>query len=336
MYVNWITRYGNAKNASPVIGLRTPPKLVLTCTSRSGANRVPRGQQINCTASTDPPESGELKVTGWQFSGGDFKYPDSEAGDEVPTGTTWGGEMAMSGTVTVKAKLNGVDVSASVDVTVEARTEFKKQRVSVDIRPGTLADVPGRDRPFDPPQSVTDFGRALTNASTLGYEPKTNMAEVLRTIRTIQDEGPNHGLAYLKEVPMQATAIVVIHPALARGSAFFRAQPQTSNIVHGTPPCVQSRWDVYVRQVEEHEGLRGNPNSHVGFFEAALNPAAAEAVEHVVGRVSQLAAMAQEWQELLGPVAARAQKQGSNEVFHSAPGGRVGFGCEFNFDLRGR
>jgi hypothetical protein len=143
-------------------------------------------------------------------------------------------------------------------------------------------------------------------------------------------------LAYLKEVPIQATAIVVIHPALARGSAFFRAQPQTSNIVHGTPPCVQSRWDVYVRQVEEHEGLRGNPNSHVGFFEAALNPAAAEAVEHVVGRVSQLAAMAQEWQELLGPVAARAQKQGSNEVFHSAPGGRVGFGCEFNFDLRGR
>lgn len=135
---------------------------------------------------------------------------------------------------------------------------------------------------------------------------------------------------------MQPTAIVVIHPALTRGSAFYRAQAQTSNVVHGTPPCVQSRWDEYVRLVEEHEGLHGNRNSHVGFFEAALNPAAAETVEHVVGRVDNLASMAQEWQELLNPVAERALAQSSNEVFHKAPGGSVQFGCEFNFDVRGK
>jgi hypothetical protein len=88
--------------------------------------------------------------------------------------------------------------------------------------------------------------------------------------------------------------------------------------------------------VEEHEGLRGNPNSHVGALEAALNPAAAEAVEHLVGRTDQLAVMADEWLELLKPVADRALKQASNEVFHSTPGGRVRFGCEFNFDVQGR
>jgi hypothetical protein len=220
-------------------------------------------------------------------------------------------------------------------VTVEARTEFKKKRVSVDVRPGTLADVPEPRRPRDPPSDGTDFGRALLQASILGYEPKNNMAEVLRTIRMIQDEGPNHGLAYLKEVPMRPTAVVVIHPALTRGSAFYAAQAQTSNVVHGTPRCVQSRWDEYVRLVEEHEGLNGNPDSHVGFFQAALNPAAAETVEHIVGRVDHLASMAREWQQLLDPVTEHALAQSSDAVFHKAVGGTIRFGCNFNFDPRG-
>jgi hypothetical protein len=103
--------------------------------------------------------------------------------------------MAMSGTVTVTAKVNGAEQSKSVGVTVEARTEFKKKRVDVSIRPGTLEDVPEPQRPRDPPRDVTDFGRAIPKASTSGYDPKTNMAEVLRNIRMIQDEGPNHGLA---------------------------------------------------------------------------------------------------------------------------------------------
>jgi hypothetical protein len=102
----------------------------------------------------------------------------------------------------------------------------------------------------------------MPEASSSGYDPKTNLAEVLRNVRMIQDEGPNHGLVYLREVPMQATATVVVHPALTRGSAFYRAQAQASTVVHGTQRCVQSRWDEYVRLVEEHEGLHGNPNSH--------------------------------------------------------------------------
>jgi hypothetical protein len=91
-----------------------------------------------------------------------------------------------------------------------------------------------------------------------------------------------------------------------------------------------------VRLVEQHEGLEGNANSHVGAFQAALNPAAARAVEHVVGRTNNLAAMAGEWIRLLNPVGENADRQSSNEIFHSTPGGRVQFGCEFNFDLRGR
>jgi hypothetical protein len=59
-------------------------------------------------------------------------------------------------------------------------------------------------------------------------------------------------------------------------------------------------------------------------------------VEHVVGRVDNLASMAREWQQLLSPVVERALAQSSNEVFHKAPEGLVRFGCEFNFDVRGR
>jgi hypothetical protein len=308
--------------------------LQLACTP----NPVTRGDVIHCTASKDsasPPA--ELTEIRWEFSGEDFKYPDDAAGDPVPSGSTWGGEMAMSGTVTVRAKLGGRDQSASTPVNVAPRTEFKKKRVSVHISQGTLADVPlDLGRPNDPPKSVSDLGRALTYPRISGYDPRTDLAEVQRTVALIQDEGPNHGLAYLKEVPMKPTAVVVIHPALARGSTFYRRQAQSSNVVHGTPPCVQSRWDEYVRMVEDHEGLRGNPNSHVGALEAAINPAAAEAVEHVVRRADELAAMADEWWELLKPVADRALEQASNEVFHSTPGGRVRFGCEFNFEDQGR
>lgn len=322
---------------SDVVRAGAAAALKLTCTSSLGENRVTRGDTISCTASKDPVDApGEIEVTAWRFSGGDYKYPDGEAGDEVPTGTTWGGEMAMSGTVTVTAKVNGTAASASAAVIVHERTEFKQKRIHVDIRPGTLADVPIEERPDDPPRRVSDLGRAMQATTVSGYEPKTNMAEVLRTVRFIQDEGPNHGLAYLKEIPMIATAIVVIHPALTRGSAFYQDQPQSSNVVHGRRPCVRSNWDEYVRLVEEHEGLRGNPNSHVGAFQAALNPAAAEAVEHVVGRVNALAAMADKWQELLSAVRERAVKQSSNVVFHETPGGTVRFGCEFNFDVRGR
>jgi hypothetical protein len=322
------------RGAQPPPPPQQEPRLQLACTP----NPVTRGDVIHCTASKDSASlPAELTEIRWEFSGGDFKYPDDAAGDPVPSGSTWGGEMAMSGTVTVRAKLGGRDQSASTTVNVAPRTEFKKKRVSVHISQGTLADVPlDLGRPNDPPKSVSDLGRALTYPRISGYDPRTDLAEVQRTVALIQDEGPNHGLAYLKEVPMNPTAVVVIHPALARGSTFYRRQAQTSNVVHGTPPCVQSRWDEYVRMVEDHEGLRGNTNSHVGALEAAINPAAAEAVEHIVRRTDQLAEMADEWWELLKPVADRALEQASNEVFHSTPGGRVRFGCEFNFEAQGR
>jgi hypothetical protein len=322
---------------SPVID--PTRQLTLECKGPDGRpNTVVRGSRIDCALRAEPGSaSGAITVTGWQFTGTDFTYPDIAAGDDAPTGTTWGGEMAMSGTITVKAKVNGVDRTASASVTVTPREEFKRKQVQVSIRPGTLEDVPvEQGRPEDPPNDVTDLGRAITFGSILGYEPGENADELLRILRMIQHEGPNHGLAYLKEVLMQPNAVVVIHPALTRGSVFYRAQPQTSNVVSGTKPCVQSGWNTYVRLVEEHEGLHGNRNSHVGAYQAALNPAAAEAVEHVVGRTSNLTAMATEWIQLLTPVAEKARQQSSNEVFHNTSEGRVQFGCEFNFNVQGR
>jgi hypothetical protein len=326
-------RYTGSQTVTIYVRRKQQPELTLTCSP----NPVIRGEEITCTAGKKANAPGELTDIRWEFSGNGFKYPDADAGEKAPSEPTWTGEMAMSGTVTVVAKLNGAEQSKSVGVTIEARTEFRKKHVSVDVRPGTLEDVPLElGRPSDPPKDVTDLGRALTEPGILEYDPATNMADLLRIIRLIDDQGPNHGLAYLKEVPMKPTAVVVIHPALLRGSTFFRQQARTSNVVHGTAPCVQSRWDEYVRLVEEHEGLRGNRNSHVGAFGAALNPAAAESVEHLVRPTDQLAAMADEWWHLLQPVIDRATEQASNNVFHSTPGGRVRFGCEFNFDASGR
>ena len=160
------------------------------------------------------------------------------------------------------------------------------------------------------------------------------MADTVRTMKMIEDGEPNQGLIYLREVPMRTTAVVVIHPAMMRGSAFYRQQARDSHIVSGTPPCVQSGWERYIRLIEEHEGLSGNSNSHVGAFQAALNPDAAEAVEEIVGRTSSPAAMADEWFERLEPIADKAIRASSNEVFHARPDGAVRFGCNFNFDVR--
>jgi hypothetical protein len=341
-FVHVYGRYNGFWHEARLYGVRaTESTLVLECTAPDGTKmRAPgtlqleRTATISCAAFADP--AAELTNVRWSFSGQGFTYPETSEGDPPIDTPGWGGTIVMSGTISVQAEINGAEQRKQLSVDVQPRAGFKAKEVQVSIRRGTLADVPEDERPNDPPTNVTDLGRAMSTASLLGYNPREDLAEVLRTIGMIQDEGPNHGLAYLKEVPMQPSAIVVIHPALNRGSAFYGAQAQTSNVVSGTQPCVQSRWDTYVRLVEEHEGLNGNANSHVGAFQAALNPAAAEAVEHVVGRMNNLAAMAQEWTQLLRPVAANAFRQSSNEVFHQRPGGRVPFGCEFNFNVRRR
>jgi hypothetical protein len=312
----------------------TAPALKLTCTSKLGENRVTRGDTITCTASKDPVDaSGELADVRWAFTGMGFKYPDAEAGDEVPTGTTWKGKMVMSGTVSVKAKLNGSEQSASVSVDVQPRADFLEKRVEVAVRPGTLADVPGSARPADFPSGVRDLGRAVNMGGGMAYDPKNNLAAVLRTVGIVQDGGPNHNLAYLEEIPLDASSIVVVHPALAEGTAFHQAQARESRVVSGTPPCLQSRFGEYIRKVAEHEGIDGNPNSHVGYFEQALNPLAARAVEPLVYHSSRLAEMAREWQRLLRPIVDSALVKSGDPLDDDHP---IRFGCEFNFDSRTR
>ena len=63
------------------------PRLALTCTSpteRLPDNQVTRGKEIVCTARKEPADAvGELSDIAWQFTGGDFKFPDEAAGERA-------------------------------------------------------------------------------------------------------------------------------------------------------------------------------------------------------------------------------------------------------------
>lgn len=90
-----------------------------------------------------------------------------------------------------------------------------------------------------------------------------------------------------------------------------------------------------LQQVEAHEGLGANPHPHVGYYEKALNPKTAQAVEHLVAPSRErgaLASMAAEWPRLLEEVEEEASRR-SDDVDRDHP---VRFGCRFNYDFHGR
>jgi hypothetical protein len=318
---------GAAVDESQVLGVTPDPTLTLECTP----NPVVRGDDIKCDVST--PSGGALTDISWEFTGNGFRYPDIAAGDFPASGVTWGGQMVMSGTVSVRAKVHGVELSKEVVVTVEARPEFLRRRVPVVPRVGTLDDFSENDPPDNPPNDQTDLGRSRARAVDAGWNPSQDLTEAVRLVGFVEDEGPNHGLAYLKEVPLTIEATVLVHPELAIGTQFYRAQA-TRRIDAGIQPCLQSDFNRYIRLVKDHEGFDVKPVSHLGFYESALNPAAAQAVEHIVGSAANVAAMARAWAAALDPVT-RAARRRMGEL-HDAAGGKVNFGCEFNWDRHRR
>jgi hypothetical protein len=93
--------------------------------------------------------------------------------------------------------------------------------------------------------------------------------------------GPNQGVWYLTQVPLQALSRIWInYVALADSSDFWFLQPK------GGPPtqCTRSQVAPFLPLVEEHEGLTLSlsPPSHAGVWRNELNAQVPTAVEHIV------------------------------------------------------
>lgn len=186
------------------------------------------------------------------------------------------------------------------------------------------------------PRQEEHLGTVSIAASALGWPISEDAAVSSKYVEIISDGGPNDGLAYLVDVPLQVTATVVVHPELREGSAFYLAQATESRVVSGSGPCLRRDFDRFIRQIEAHEGLDGNPRSHVGYYDLALSPAAAHAVEDLVGESRKpggLAAMAGEWDTRMQPAINEAIRRTEEDLDQDHP---VRFGCTFSWNVRRR
>lgn len=101
-----------------------------TTTAEPQSIALERGGEISCKAVAQP--SGTVDVVGWQFAGENFTYPDVAAGDMEVTDPEWGGTIATSGTITVRAKINGSsETSRAMKVGVTPRPAFRDKRVPI-------------------------------------------------------------------------------------------------------------------------------------------------------------------------------------------------------------
>ncbi|MDB4951306.1 MAG: hypothetical protein JWM27_3955 [Gemmatimonadetes bacterium] len=307
-------------------------KLLLECNGKRApeAVEVERAEQLRCQARSDSPPA-MLAVQGWTFRGADFSYPDLVAGDAAETSAAWGGQIVMSGTISVTGTINGAAQSATMEVRVKPREAWHSKEVQVVPTPVDFQQLDEQARPHVPPHGPEDLGRAFFRPIG-GFDVRSDPQQAARVLGFVADYGPNHGLAYLKDVPLTVVAQVYVSESLTQHGDFWRAQAEQSNAMIGPPRCVRSAFGSYVELAKQHEGFDGNPHSHVGYYVAALNPAAALAVEDIVYRNTLLDAMARAVSDRLKPIAEAANRR-TAEVDRDYP---VHFGCSFNFDSPGR
>jgi hypothetical protein len=94
------------------------------------------------------------------------------------------------------------------------------------------------------------------------------------------------------------------------------------------PPCLRQNFAQYRAVVDGHEGSQLQNKSHLWYYEQRLNPAAATAVESVVGSQRSMGTMADEWKALLRPItdAARLDMPRADQT------NKVDFGCNFEWN----
>jgi hypothetical protein len=300
--------------------------LELSCTGdRPEENRVTRGQVLTCTASASAADA-EIVVETWSFTGMDsrgqpYRYP--EEADGPVTGNPWRGKMAISGTISVRARINGGEPQEkSVQVSVDARAWEHEPVAAVVTRVG-WEDFPVHRRPPAYPAQVKDLGRSVLGGRYLPFSQDV--------VEQISDYGPNHYLVYFRAIPIELEVKVLVHPELETQGDFWRRQLASQPAFERQPFCLRSQFGRYIELVLAHEGYPPNPESHSGVYIAEVSRVAGPRVEGLVYPDIALQTMADDATATLDEVLAQAATAADRPVDERYG---IPFGCSFNFDRR--
>jgi hypothetical protein len=185
---------------------------------------------------------------------------------EASTSTTWSGVAAATGIIRVKGTIGGVPANGDGQLIVAARN-WSGDTVAYRIRQVTPSALPAR------PTRVGELGN--TGAVAGGFVAAGGFSQIT--------SGPNQGVLYVTQVPVKAESRVDINGvALSLNSDFYLLQPK--KLKKSDPPGTCTRADVlpFLPEVERHEGLHLEPNSHTFVFRRELNLNVPQATEHVV------------------------------------------------------
>jgi hypothetical protein len=263
---------------------------------------VERGQPASCSALLS---SGTMENLSWSFSGGTHTL--SDLGSDNPLV----GVMAVSGTVTATATVDGEPLTGDASITVTPR-DWPLGSYNVVIQnlgPGT-----GPDALPPIPIGFHQFGDFSGKVQAAG--------DASAVVHAIHD-GPNAGLFFLTDVPPLAVygEIRINYPAFETGSDFMNWQT-------GGQYCTAAEVQALLPLVEAHEGLNKGPNSHARWFEDQFNQVVGETYESVVATIGNFGAVS------AARTAVRNDAQQHAESLHNAPGGLVPPpNCTVNFPL---
>lgn len=229
-------------------------RLKLECLPES----VVRGTSITCTASTEL-EAASLDNIRWKFVGGGFERT------STTEGRVWAGPVAVSGEVTVTAKVNDIDQPASAQVRVKARDWNRK--------PFAFEAV---EKPND---HLSEHPREVHHLGDIHFY---DTVQVHPGAVDIIPTGPNYNLAYLREIPWTVRAVVHVNrQALSTGSDFWQAQ-RDARPAFGNQ-CAKADVVPFIAVVLRHEGIPPSDRSHSGLYKDKAEELAGPAAEGIVG-----------------------------------------------------
>lgn len=309
-------------------------QIALTC---DDGGQVTRGESMECRVRKEPEDApGTINVEGWSFSGAlsdgtPYVNPDEEYADDTPKGMEWGGIMAISGEITVRARIDDGPVQTrTAAISVEGR-DWSQQAVPYTVSKSSLVEynsaVDGLDQVPDYPAADADLGRSVRKASAT--EPRGKLAYI--------ESGPNAHLAYFTAVPVEAELRYFVHPEMEQRGAFYRQQRASAAAFDQSAICLQTRFATYVRLIVEHEGAEVSgrpmdPRSHNGLFLKLIQGQVPTAMEDIVLPSRDLQPFLSEVEARLKPIATSANAASDQPVDTNF---RVPFGCNFNY-VRGR
>ncbi|HEX8393944.1 MAG TPA: hypothetical protein VF665_16495 [Longimicrobium sp.] len=201
------------------------PELRLEC-----PDSVERGQSMSCTASAYP--SGTLSNIAWSFTDSLGNVIPAEAG----TGSTWQGEMVVSGTTRLSASLNGAPHPVrTASVTVTPRTWTGRLQYPAEPQ----AVITTAELRYPP---VSTANPMLTHGVVGAMKP----AEIGATYG--EGTGPNAGWIYLNGPP-----VVTRIPRILHNRGFFPGDPFYAAQVGGPGRCDHTFMDSARNQMIAHE-----------------------------------------------------------------------------------